>query len=344
MLAGINTVQPEGLHAGYEEHYLRRILDTIRGAQDNTRFVIFTHEENHAAYEGWMRVRVKAHGRGFGRSGGDPDLSAAAKQAKIDVLLSPLETAPASSPVPTVLYTLGLNAWRDELASPGSAIKAAKRACVQARAVVVPSEFMRRKCLEFFESPLDKGVVAHPGVDAGLNTAQPRLVDSPYIMLFLDSASAPHMPAACAAIKKRGADLPYLLVIAGPPLETEPASWGPETIRVEEYTHSVLASLYQHSAACLYPAVHDGSGMRVLEALRAGAIVVTPNANAAHELAGDTPFFYNAASDASMIQAVRWSMEQTPAQRKQRISQGRTTSGKYSWEKTAWKLLAALKR
>jgi len=90
--------------------------------------------------------------------------------------------------------------------------------------------------------------------------------------------------------------------------------------------------------------VHDGSGLRVLEAFRAGAIVVTPNTNATHELAGDTPFFYNASSDASLVQAVRWSIEQPPAQRKQRINQGRTTSGKYSWEKSAWKLLAALKR
>ncbi|HPO16815.1 MAG TPA: glycosyltransferase [Candidatus Hydrogenedentes bacterium] len=345
MLAGINTLQAESLNSSNEEHYLFRILDTIRGAQDNTRFVLFTHEGNHDRYEGWMRVRVKPYGRGgLGWSNGDPGFAAAVRQAKVDVLLSLLEAAPVNSPVPTVLYTLGLSAWQDELNKSGSAVKAAKRACAQARAILLPSEFMRRKCLELFESPLDKSIVAHPGVDAGLDTRQPSLLNAPYFMSFLDSATTAHLSEACADLKKRNNDFPYPLIIAGPPSDTEPLSWGENIIRVETYTPQVLASLYQHSAAFLYPAKYDGSGMRVIEALRAGATVVTPTGNAANELAGDIPFFYNPASAASMGQAIRWAIEQTPAQRKQRIQQGRTLAGKYSWEKTAWKLLAALKR
>lgn len=345
MLAGINTLQAEGLNTSNEEHFLFRILDTIRGAQDNTRFVLFTHEGNHDMFEGWMRVRIKLHGRGgLGWSNSGPGLAAAIRQSKVDVVLSLLETAPANSPVPTVLYTLGLTAWQDELNKHGPAIKAAKRACAQARAILLPSEFMRRKCLELFESPLDKGIVAHPGVETGLDTPQPSMLNTPYLMTFFDSATAAHLSEACASLKKRNSGFPYPLVIAGPPSDTEPPSWGENSIRVEAYTPSVLASLYQHSAAFLYPAKYDGSGMRVIEALRAGATAVTPTGNAANELAGDIPFFYNPASAASMVQAIRWAIEQSPAQRKQRIQHGRTLSGKFSWEKTAWKLLAALKR
>ncbi len=342
MIVGVDTVHAK---PGYEERFIRRVLETVRGLQTNTRFVVFTCEDSAEVYESWPRVIVGAPGRA--RLSGADDIDHVVRKSKVDMLLAPLAAASASPPAPQVLYALELSAWERDPETgkaPAARIKAAKKACAQARALFVPSEYLRRRCLELLEAPIDRTIVGPPGVDPVFSIVQKPLLDDPYVLLFYDAATAAFVPQVCEIFVRREKEFPHTLVVAGPMLEGEPIAWGPRIIRVDQCPDTILASLFRHAALCIYPAIHDGSAMRILEALRAGAIVATPHAGGATELAGDAPFYYNPDSSASMIQAVRWALELEGPQRKQRIHMGQGTAAKYAWEKTAWKLLSALKR
>lgn len=342
MLVGVDIAHAK---PGYEERLIRRVLETVRGLQTNTRFVVFTDEDSADVYENWPRVIVGAQGRSL--LSGQDDIEHAARKAKVDILLAPLMGASANSAVPQVLYALDLAAWEKDPETgktPSSRIKAAKKACANSRALFVPSEYLRRRCLELFEAPIDRTIVGPPGVDAVFSIVQKPLLEDPYVLFFFDAATEAFVPELCNMFIKREKEFSQTVVVAGPKLDGEPVVWGPRIIRVDQCPDTVLASLYRHADVCIYPAIHDGSAMRILEALRAGAVVVTPHAAGATELAGDAPFYYNPASTASMVQALRWALELEGPQRKQRIHLGQGVASKYGWEKTAWKLLSALKR
>jgi len=89
----------------------------------------------------------------------------------------------------------------------------------------------------------------------------------------------------------------------GQPAEAEPADWGPRVMRIEYCPASHLAGLYQHCDAFIQPSLYEGSGVTVLEAMRAGAPVVTSRTGGIEEVAGDTPIFFNPESTASIIAA-----------------------------------------
>lgn len=358
MLAGVNTIPatiradaPEGgyLPNAPEERYLRCVLETARILQNNTRFVIYTHELNHEIYEGWDRVQVGLHACGVNTwSGRNSALDRAVHESQADVLFSPLESAPPVSSMPQVIYALNIAPWEESAGSApfkgGPSLKTVKRACASAKAIVVPSEYARRKSLELFEAPLDKSIVAAAGVSPTFEKPSPTMIEKPYMVLFSDPLSVKNIPVVRKALNSKRDELPPTLVVAGPGSGSEPEHWGLGVVRIEKIPDNHLAGLYQNSTIFIYPALHDGTAMRVLEALRAGVCVVTPNSGAVTELAGDAPFYYNPESSGSFIQAVRWAMEQSQAKNSERIRLGRRAAAAYSWEKTAWKILSAFRR
>lgn len=349
MLVGVNTIPARGEAAApHEDRYLQCILNTVRTLETASEFVVFTHPGNHDVFTGCARILLAVHSGGFTSwGGGRKVLEQAVKQAQVELLLSPLDSASPDAPVPQVLYSLSLARWLGEPGNPsrhGSRLRAVKQACANARAVLVPSEHLRRKCLDLFEAPLDKTVVAPPGVAAVFGRSHAPVVARPYLLTFNDTMTEARLPDLREAFSKRRQEFTQTLVIAGQGLEPEPSDWGPRTLRVEQCPEAFLASLYQHSALFVYPAEYDGSAMRIMEALRAGAIVVTPHTGSTDELAGNAPFYYNPASTASFLQAVRRAIDLDPAKREERIHLGKNIAAQYTWVKTAWRILSAFKR
>jgi glycosyltransferase involved in cell wall biosynthesis len=358
MLVGVNTIpataRTEASEGGYlpnapEERYLRCALDTARMLQNNTHFIVYTHDRNHEVYHGWDRVQVGLRACGINAwSGRNSALDRAVHETQADVLFSPLESAPPLCAVPQVIYSLNIAPWEEAAGGApfkgGPSLKTVKRACATARALLVPSEYARRKCLDLFEAPLDKSIVAPAGVSPTFEKPSPTMIEKPYMVLFSDPLSVKNIPGIRKTLNSKREELPPTLVVAGPGSGSEPEHWGPGVVRIEKIPDNHLAGLYQNSALFIYPALYDGTAMRVLEALRAGACVVTPNSGAVTELAGDAPFYYNPESAGSFIQAVRWAMEQSQIQNSERIRLGRRAAAAHSWEKTAWKILSAFRR
>jgi glycosyltransferase involved in cell wall biosynthesis len=139
-------------------------------------------------------------------------------------------------------------------------------------------------------------------------------------------------------------EIPHNLVVAGAPGEAEPADWGPRVIRIESCPTTYLAGLYQHCDVFVQPGIHEGSGITVLEAMRAGAPVATSRTGGVPEVAGDTPIYFNPESLSSIVASIRWAIEESPEQRLSRVKYGRQVAAEYTWERCAWKTLSAFKR
>ena len=351
MRVGVSTLHSRHQPGeGAADYFLRRLLHAARAVQSDVQFVLFTHDSNHDRYDGWDRLHVPGTpGRALMPARRlKSEIADAMRRADADVLLAPLDSAPAHPQVPQVLYAFEMPAEEDTPDKAGRAaaakMKAVKHACAAARAVLTASEQLRRYCLERFETPMDRAIVTPAGVDPVFEEPLPVMLDQPYFVLFHDSLTQDQTPLICDTLRKRRADFPHAVVVVGAVRGPEPAHWGPNTLRIEQCPDRMLAALYQHATAFIYPGIRDGGGLRILEALRAGTLVLAPHNDAFDEIAGDTPFYYNGASLASFVQTLRRALDLDPERRKQRIHLGQMLATKFAWEKSAWKLLAALRR
>jgi len=121
-------------------------------------------------------------------------------------------------------------------------------------------------------------------------------------------------------------------------------TWDTDTLCIEACPDNYLAGLYQHCSAFVYPAPKDATGLRVVEALRAGALVITHKNRAINEYAGQAPFYCDSASSKEMLDALHRTLHGKKSDRKRRIEQGHKAVKDLDWGKSAWKLLSALKR
>lgn len=345
MLVAVNTVPSKTRGATYhEDRYLRFVCRTLRKIQPETSLLVLTHEDNHAEFGEFDRECIDTAATPIGPFRGGASVERAVKAAKADVLLSPLDAA-ASVSIPQVLYALDLAQFEaGGEAVSRAAIKGIRKACNQARAVIVPSEYLRRRCLEIFDVPLDRVMVAHPGINPVFGGTHGTMVEQPYLVVFTDALCAPRIEEVRGALNHLGKDYPHTFVVTGKSGTPEPHDWGARFVRIEEMPDNHLSGLYQNAALFLYPGLHDGSALRVLEALMAGVTVAAPNSGAIAELAGRAPIFYNAASTSSLLQALRRILELEKKELAERIRLSKSDVSRYTWEKCAWRFLAAFKR
>lgn len=335
------------LDTGHEERYLRRVISTARQVQPETEFIVLTHEGNHGSFEGWDRVMVQEGSGMLGSLRGGTPIERAAKQASADILLQALDTATASPPMQQVLYALDLSPYEPAPGEHGKKpldAKTIRKAAAASLTVVVPSEYLRRRCLELFETPLNHVMVAHPGVDTIFAESHGTMVAAPYLVIYEDSLTYPHKERVREALDQLSKENSHTFVIVGRNPFDEIEDWGPRAVRIEHLPDNHLAGLYQNGSCFLYAGLHDGSAVRVLEALHSGIPVVAPSSGAFNELAGKHPIYYNATSTATMIQCLRRALDEDPKARNERVRLTRSTTSKYNWEKCAWRFLSAFKR
>ena len=145
-----------------------------------------------------------------------------------------------------------------------------------------------------------------------------------------------------AALKKR-----HPLVIAGE------IGWqaGPSTaaldaldagaIRLGYVSDAALAELYRRCAVFCYPSLGEGFGLPVLEAMAAGATVLTSSVSSLPEVGADAVAYCDPQQVDSIGQALKELLDDAP--RRALLSErARARSLEFSWERTAELVLAAL--
>lgn len=347
MLVGVNTLALKPGQSGGEERFLRKVLSTMRTVQPAARFVLFTDVGNHDSFEGWERVRVEGPRRFRLLADANGRLDGPIKEAGVDLLFSPLGSAPSKAAVPVVVFALDLYRCEEEYVkrrrNAAARLKILKRTCAAAASIVAPSEFVRRTYLRLLDIPLNKVVVAPLGVEDVFAEPQAAFIEKPYLLAVGDTHEYKNIPRLREALALLKDEIPHHLVVVGQACEAEPEDWGENVIRIESCPANCLAGLYQHSDAFIQPSLYEGSGVTVLEAMKAGVPVATSRTGGIEEVAGTAPFYFNAESTSSIVAAIRWAIEENKEQRANRTKFGRKIADEYTWERCAWKTLSAFK-
>lgn len=103
-----------------------------------------------------------------------------------------------------------------------------------------------------------------------------------------------------------------------------------------EADDSTLASLYSSAAVFVYPSLHEGFGMPILEAMQCGCPVACSNTSSMPEIAGEAAMFFDPKDPdeiGSVLESVVHSSELTEKMRRLGYEQVK----KYSWEQCSHK-------
>jgi glycosyltransferase involved in cell wall biosynthesis len=120
-------------------------------------------------------------------------------------------------------------------------------------------------------------------------------------------------------------------------------SLGDEAIRLGYVSDAELAELYRRCAVFCFPSLGEGFGLPVLEAMAAGAAVLTSNLSSLPEVGGGAVAYadpHDVRSIASELQRVL----EDEALRAELGRKGITRAAEFSWERFAESVLATLRR
>jgi glycosyltransferase involved in cell wall biosynthesis len=128
----------------------------------------------------------------------------------------------------------------------------------------------------------------------------------------------------------------------GPTLDAL-CSLGDRCALLGHVSDAALAELYRRCAVFCYPSLGEGFGLPVLEAMAAGAAVLTADNSSLPEVGGDAVEY----ADARDVAALAAGLERllvSPERRAELGARARERAGEFSWERTAGLILGALER
>lgn len=344
----VNTI---GRFAGFDEEdvYLKQLVVTMKEVQEKARFTILADRGNFEEFTGFDRVLVGSDTETRGHDGNTArTVEKAARSVGAEIVFSPLATAGLAGSFPCVPYVLDVDEIERQNEHAGRRgspkYREYKKVCSRVKAIIAPSEYMRKRLLEVLSVPLNKCVVAYPGADRSFEEHQRSLTEPPFIVAGGDLGPNGNVHNLRSAFRKVAEDFPHNLVVMGRPTEQEPEDWGPRVMRVHQCPANVRAGLYQHSTAFVSTSLNEGAAVTLLEAIRAGVRPVIARMGGVEEIAGTVPVYYNRDSEASLVAAIRRVLQESDSERQSGINFGKQRVNEFTWDKAAWKALRAFKK
>ncbi|NHC16223.1 glycosyltransferase family 4 protein [Motilibacter deserti] len=226
------------------------------------------------------------------------------------------------------------SAQRIEKATIGIALRRARRfLCV--------SQATRRDLVSRWPATASRARVIPLAADSRFSTASAAVREHPYVLAvgtLEPRKNLPRLLDAWAALSdaERGA---HELLLVGPTgWEAEEivnrAAGAPAVQLLGQVSDDELAALYAGSTLFAYPSLFEGFGLPVLEAMAAGAPVVTSSVSSLPEVAGDAAVLVDPL-DTSALRDALASLLTDPARRSALSAAGRARAARFSWERTA---------
>lgn len=104
---------------------------------------------------------------------------------------------------------------------------------------------------------------------------------------------------------------------------------------------AVLADLFRHAIALVYPSAYEGFGLPLLEAMSLGCPVITTRRTAIPEVCGEAAYYFDPDDEASLGEGLT-ALERDERLRARLVHEGARQASKFSWDEASRKFLAAL--
>jgi glycosyltransferase involved in cell wall biosynthesis len=225
----------------------------------------------------------------------------------------------------------------------------------RAAALVCISEATRDELVARFPAAADRAVVALLGGAPSLRTPAPRLPAAVpargFVLAVGTLEPRKNLPRLVAAYRR----LPGELRAAHPLVVTGRLGWdagetldaldalGEQAIRTGFVPDGELALLYRRCALFAYPSLGEGFGLPVLEALAAGAPVLTSDRSSLPEVGGDAVAYCDPTDVGSIARELEILLRDD-ARRAALAAAGPARAARFSWDHTAAVVLETLER
>lgn len=170
-------------------------------------------------------------------------------------------------------------------------------------------------------------------------------INRPYFLYVGGQTPRKNLPRLIKAFAeaKRAEKFPHNLVLVGPLSLLRPEvqqaiteSGCPEAIQVAGYVEDgMMPYLYRGAEALLFPSLHEGFGLPVVEAMACGTLVLTSNTTSLPEVAGEAAILVNPEEIEEIAQGIIQILREKQIDRIKRVEQGIIQAQKFSWRHCA---------
>lgn len=372
MKIGINALYLLPGKVGGSETYLRNLVKGLAAANKENDYVLFVNRETEgviASLSANVHIAVcpvTARNRPERILWEQCGLPRYLKRHKIDILLSAGMTAPFFCPIPSVLVLHDLQHVNQPRNYPLHYLLIL-RSIIYASAkrvdgIIAISRQVKDDIVRLYHIPPEKIEVVHHGVDHNAFTNTETQHDAaamraryglPERYILYAASSLPHknherLFQAFADIRRRVPGLK--LVLSGARDKGESALT--QKIKAMGLDQDILTlgwipfedvpALLRASAAFIFPSLHEGFGLPVIEAMACGVPVVCSNIEPLPEIAGEAALFVNPYSPSSIADGIITVLtDQT--MRDNLVQKGLVRANEFTWEATARKTLQFMK-
>ena len=359
---GVNALFYLPGEVGGSETYLLESLRALARRPDQPNVVLFSNVENdgklRAEFPGAEVVAsgVAAANR-FARIPAEQILlPRLVKRARIDVLWSPGYTAPFRCACPQVVTmhdmqykrfpadVSWLAARTMDVLYPGAA-----RRCA---AIVAPTEFAKREIVEFAGADPSRVFVTLEGVDPSFRQKQPAPAvagGGAYLLCVAHTYPHKNVGRLVRAFNRVAGEIPHRLVLVGKARlgEAEVAAALRESppgrvVRIAGLPGRELVALYQAADWFVFPSLYEGFGLPVLEAMAAGAPVLTTREASLPEIGGEAVRYADGRDEGAFAEALRAAVALPGAERARQVEAAKARAAGFTWDASAEKLRKVL--
>lgn len=217
----------------------------------------------------------------------------------------------------------------------------------RARCILTVSEYSRRDIVEWSGMREERIHVVGNGVSSHFVPGPGRAGRDPYFLHVGRRAGHKNVDGLLQAFALSGLAGNCSVVFTGEPDEATEAlaarfGVSPHVRFAGPVDDAQLLALYQHALALVFPSLHEGFGLPVVEAMATGTPVVTANRTSMPEIAGEGNALLVDPGDPQQIADAMRRIAQDVQLWEQLATRGLARAGAFSWDKVCARVQQAL--